>query len=264
MNAESVRPSASLPICRRPSSVPPPLSFAQQRLWFLNQLEEASSVYNLVQAWHLTGPLDMTSLEKSITGVLARHQALRMSFVGEQGVPVETTASEVSFTLPVVYLKEWPLGERRMKARQLMIEEACRPFDLCHGPLVRAVLFRIDESEYDFVLVLHHIISDGWSFGVLGRELETFYNAISTGQTPALPVLPIQYQDYAYWQRQWIKGEVLQTQLEHWKQHLAGALPLLQLPTDQPRPAAQSFRGANRYLSLPKDLSEALNALSRQ
>ena len=209
-------------------------------MWFLNQLEQGGSAYNLPQAWHLTGHLDADALEESIKGLLARHQVLRMSFVGEQGVPVETISSGKSFKLQAIDLRDLALGEREAKAQQLMAEEACRSFDLSQGPLVRAILFRTSELEYDFLLVLHHIVTDGWSFGVLSRDLAAFYKAISVGRTPALPALPIQYQDYACWQRQWIKGNVLQTQLAYWKQRLTGTLPLLQLPTDYPRPATQS------------------------
>ncbi len=264
MRGEPIGTAGSQLISRCPNRTSTILSFAQQRLWFLNQLDEGGSAYNLPEAWHLTGHLDVNSLEKSIRKLLARHQVLRMSFVGEQGVPVEAISTEESFKLSAIDLIGYPPGEREAKARQLMTEEACRPFDLSQGPLVRAILLRTGELEYDFLLVLHHIVTDGWSFGVLRHEIAAFYNAISAGQAPALPVLPIQYQDYAYWQRQWIKGDVLQTQLAYWKQRLAGTLPLLQLPTDYQRPATQSSRGANEHLSMRKSLLEALNSLSRQ
>ena len=252
------------PICQRPTHGPAPLSSSQQRLWFLDQMEQGGSVYNLPEAWRLRGPLDVASLERSVRAIVQRHEALRTSFIAEDGQPLQVMASGGPPSLAVIDLREFPEGERETRVQQLMAKEARRPFHLDQGPLMRTSLYQLGELEYIFLLVVHHIVFDGWSWGVLVRELSTSYEAFAEGQTPALPELQIQYADFAYWQRQQLQGQVLHAQLGYWKQQLDGHLPLLQLPIDHPRPPVQTFRGANHYVTLSGTLSEALNALSRR
>lgn len=264
MRGELKGTSDAQSIHKRPPHGLTPLSFAQQRLWFLDQLEEGSPAYNLPEAWHFRGPLNVNSLERSLKEIVQRHEALRTTFVTEEGQPVQVITPQETFTLPLIDLREIAESERQANLQQLITKEAGRPLYLSQGPLMRAVLFQLDEFDYVFLLVLHHIVSDGWSFGVFMQELGALYKAFSNGQPSPLPQLAIQYPDFAYWQRQWLQGEVLETQLAYWKRQLGGHHQFLQLPTDHPRPAIQTYRGAGHYLELPKALSEALNALSRR
>jgi amino acid adenylation domain-containing protein len=178
--------------------------------------------------------------------------------------PVQVIAPALSVALPVKDLGQLPEAERQVQTQRLSAEEAQRPFDLAQGPLLRATLLRLAEQEHVLLLTLHHIVSDGWSMGVFYRQLAVLYQAFSTGSRPMLPELPIQYPDFSHWQRHWLQGEVLDVQLGYWKRQLGGSLPVLQLHTDRPRPAVQTFRGARHTLLLPKRLSEALRGLSRQ
>ena len=241
-----------------------PLSFAQQRLWFLNQFARGNSAYNVPAAIRLTGMLNVAALEQSINKVLRRHQALRTTFSSIDGQPVQLIASSLTLGLPVIDLQQLPKAERESKAKQLADEEAQQPFNLAKGPLVRARLLRLAEEEHILLLTMHHIASDGWSRGVLFRELSALYGAFSLGKPSPLAELPIQYADFAHWQREWLQGEVLETQLSYWKQQLGGNLPVLELPTDRPRPPVQTFRGARQSLMLPKSLGESLKALSQR
>ncbi len=242
-----------------------PLSFAQQRLWFLDQLEPNSSLYNIPRAVRLAGRLNVTALERSLDEIVRRHEALRTIFAYADGSPVQVIAPAPVTTaaLPLVDLSELPKSEREAQTQRLATEEAQCPFDLSQGPLMRAKLLRLDDEEHVLLLTMHHIVSDGWSMEVFWRELAALYDAFANGQPSPLPELPVQYVDYAIWQRRWLAGEVLDEQLSYWKRQLAD-LPALQLPTDRPRPAVQTHRGARQELVLPKLLTEALKELSRR
>ncbi len=234
------------------------LSFAQQRLWFLDQLEPGSSFYHIPAAVRLRGTLDLTALEQSFREVIRRHESLRTRFGVVNGVPVQLIDEAPEFSLPVLDLST------EAEARRVATEESQRPFDLAAGPLLRAVVLRLGEQEHVLVCTMHHIISDGWSMGVLIRELTTLYEAYTEGKPSPLPDLGIQYADYAHWQREWLQGEVLEQQLSYWKQQLEGAPAVLELPTDYPRPAVQTFRGAHQSLTLPVELTTELKALTQR
>jgi len=239
------------------------LSFAQQRLWFIDQLEPGNSAYNFPAAVRLKGPLNVVALEQSVNEIVKRHEALRTTFATVDGRPVQVIASTLTVRPPVVNLQELSESEREAEVRRLVIEEAQRPFNLARGPLLRITLLRLAEEEHVGLLTMHHIVSDGWSTGILIRELALLYEAFSCGRSSPLPELPIQYADFAHWQRQWLQDEVLETQLNYWKRELVDA-PLLELPTDHPRPAVQTFRGSQQSLLLPSTVGEGLKALSRQ
>ncbi len=236
-----------------------PLSFAQQRLWFLDQLEAGSPFYNIPIALRLAGKLDTTALERSLNEIVKRHEALRTTFSTVQGQPVQVICPELAMPLPIIDMQGVSASEREEKEQQWLTEEAQRPFDLACGPLFRATLLRLSEEEHTLALTMHHIISDAWSFGVLLGELEALYEAFTTGKPSSLPGLPIQYADYATWQRRWLQGEVLQAQLDYWKAQLAGAPPL-ELPTDRPRPPVQAYRGATQPLLIPAHLANELKS----
>ena len=241
-----------------------PLSFAQQRLWFLDQLMPGSIAYNISGAVRLTGPFNIVALEQSVTEVLRRHEILRTTFRVVDGQPFQSIAPAKPFILPVTDLEPLPQAEREAEARRLATEEAHQPFDLAKGPLFRATLLRLGEEDHIVQCAMHHAVSDGWSIAIFNKEIASLYHSFSTGQPSPLPELPIQYADFAHWQRQWLQGEVLEAQLSYWKKQLAGAPPSLELPTDRPRPAVQTFHGARQSLVLPKSLTEALKGLSRQ
>ncbi len=258
-------PQAAPPLKPRADrSAAPPLSFAQQRLWFLDQLEPGSASYNVATAVRLTGPLNVKVLERSFEALVRRHESLRTTFRAENGVPVQVIAEAPVLDFRAVDLGTLPVSEREAEARRQVERESLRPFDLERGPLFRATLVRLSSEEHVLVLVLHHIVSDGWSTGVLVRELATLNEALTRGLPPPLPELPIQYADYAVWQRGWLKGEALDAQLGWWKQRLVGAPPHLELPTDFPRPPSLSRRGLRVPVRLPRPLSDSLNALAQR
>ncbi|MBE8964963.1 TauD/TfdA family dioxygenase [Nostocales cyanobacterium LEGE 12452] len=240
-----------------------PLSFAQKRLWFLDQLEKQSSTYNEPAAVYLNGRLDINALEQSFTELLQRQEALRTTFKKVNGEPVQVIAPSLSISLPITDLSEILQEEQFVKMQHLIQKEAQRPFDLAKGPLLRASLLRLGEESYVLLLVIHHIISDGWSIGIFIREFSALYRAFVKGESSPLPELPIQYADFAYWQNHWLQGEVMEKHLSYWKQQLAN-LPVLELPTDYPRPEIQTFRGSRQHLELPKELCEEIKALSRR
>jgi amino acid adenylation domain-containing protein len=240
------------------------LSFAQQRLWFFNQLDPGNSAYNLPAAVRLRGPLNLPALEKSLSEIVKRHESLRTTFGKVEGRPTQVIAPTLTIKLPVVDLRKLQASERETEVRRLVTAEAQRPFDLSQGPLLRGTVLRLGDEEHVGLLTMHHIVSDGWSTGILVREVATLYVAFCAGGSSPLPALPIQYADFAHWQRQWLKGEVLETQIAYWKEQLAGAPALIDLPTDRSRPAVQTFRGAHQSLVLPKHLQEGFKALSRQ
>ncbi len=241
-----------------------PLSFAQQRLWFLDQLAPGNLFYNIPMAVRLTGELDVAALERTLNEVVCRHEALRTTFVTVDERPVQVIAPELILPLPVDDLTHLPENEREAAAQRLATEEAQQPFDLAQGPLLRARLLRLGEEEHIVVLTVHHIVSDGWSLGVLVQEVATLYAAFKAKEPSPLPELPIQYADFAHWQREWLQGEILEAQLAYWRQQLGGSAPILELPTDRPRPAMQTYQGATQTFSLPHSLSDSLKALTRE
>jgi amino acid adenylation domain-containing protein len=251
-------------IPRRANRDSAPLSFAQQRMWFLDQLEGENPAYNIARAVRLVGSLQVAALEQSLNEIIRRHETLRTTFTAVDGQPFQVIAPILTLTLSVVDLTQLPETQRSAEAERLTIQEAQRPFDLTSGSLLRAQLLRLAPQEHWFLLTIHHIVSDGWSSGVFMKELAALYEAFCSGKPSPLPELPIQYADFAHWQRQWLQGEVVQQLLNYWKQLLGGSLPMLELPTDRPRPAVQTHQGAKHSLRLSKELSEALKALSRR
>ncbi len=241
-----------------------PLSFAQERLWFLEQLQPGTSTYNMPMVVRLTGTLDAAALGRRLDAVVARHESLRTRFPTVEGHPVQVIDPPRSGTLPQVDLEVLPAGLRETEAGRLACEEAERPFDLVDGPLLRAALLRLSRTEHLALLTMHHVVSDGWSMGILIRELATFYRQGGSRELAPLPELPIQYADFALWQREWLRGEVLEEYLRFWRERLAGAPAVLDLPLDRPRPAAQSFEGDARPVVLHAELTAALHAFGRR
>jgi amino acid adenylation domain-containing protein len=240
-----------------------PLSFAQQRLWFLHQLDPASAAYNMPVAFRLSGRLDAAALQWALNEVLRRHEILRTTFDVLDEQPVQLIAVTQTLTLTLTDLSSLPAPVREAEAEKLVNEETQRPFDLVRGPLIRAVVMRLSTDEHVLLLTMHHIVSDGWSQGVLMSELETLYGARMAGRRSPLPELPIQYADFAEWQREWLRGDVLDRQKKYWREHLAGAAPSLELPADRPRPPVQSFTGARESFALSPGFSVQLAELSR-
>jgi amino acid adenylation domain-containing protein len=240
-----------------------PLSFAQERLWFIDRMEPGSAVYNIPVAWRLAGALDGDALERALGEIVRRHQALRTVFADANGSPVQVIAPFGGFALPMEDHSHLPHADREAEVRRRAGEEARRAFDLSSGPLFRAVLLRLGAQEHVLLVSMHHIVSDGWSMGVLYRELAALYEAYREGGESPLAELPVQYADYAVWQREQVEGAVLDRQLAYWRERLAGAPELLELPTDHPRPAMQTYRGATVPVELSAELLERLQALGR-
>ncbi len=243
---------------------PCPLSFAQQRLWILDQLEPNRAVYNVPRAVRLRGVLNIDALRGTLDAIVGRHEVLRTTFASADGSPVQVLAERWAVDLRVVDLSEWPPDGREAELRHQVTVEAERPFDFGRDLMLRATLFRLADAEHVLLLVLHHIASDGWSMGVLFREMSALYAALARGRSVTLPPLAIQYADYAVWQRGWLTGTTLEAQLTYWRERLAGIPAFLALPTDRPRPAIQTFRGATRTVTFPRPLADALRALSRR
>ncbi|SFY42954.1 non-ribosomal peptide synthetase, partial [Pseudomonas sp. NFACC43] len=256
----STRPDI-LPVSREQAL---PLSFAQQRLWFLAQLDAGSAAYHIPTGLRLRGTLDTRALTRALDRIVARHEALRTTFVQMQGEDVaqRIAPANCGFALALHDLTDDPDAEATLS--RLAGEEARQAFDLSQGPLARGRLVRMDEQDHVLLVTLHHIVSDGWSADVLTRELGVLYAAFSQGQDDPLPALPVQYADYAFWQRRWLTGEVLDRQEHYWQQALAGAPALLTLPTDRPRPAQQDHCGNAVGLVLDETLTAALKALSQR
>jgi amino acid adenylation domain-containing protein len=241
----------------------PPLSLGQEALWFLDQLDPGHAVYNSHLALRLTGRLDTGALAAALEEVNRRHDVLRATFVADGGTPRQTIAPPVAVPMPVTDLGRLPAPKREAEARRLAAEEAARPFDLATGPLLRAALLRLGEAEHVLLLTLHHIVSDGWSMDVLAGELVALYGARRRGEPSPLPDPLLQYADFARWQRDWLQGDTLAGEVEHWRRRLAGAPPRLNLPTDRPRPPVMTFEGAHRRYRLSAELTEGLRELGR-
>ncbi|RKG95356.1 non-ribosomal peptide synthetase, partial [Corallococcus carmarthensis] len=262
---QSQTPSLRLPpLTRTHADGPQPLSFAQQRLWFLDQLTPGDASYNMPTALRLTGHVDVEALRRAFEALAARHDSLRTTFREHQGEAAQHIHTPATWALPLIDLSELPEAQREAEAQRRVEAEARQPFDLRHGPLLRTALVRLAVEEHLLLVTMHHIVSDGWSMGVLVRELVAFYEAFSAGQTPTLAPLPVQYTDFATWQRDWIQGETLDAQVGYWKQQLAGAPATLELPTDHPRPAIQSHAGATHSVQIPQATSDALKALAQR
>ncbi|HEX7239689.1 MAG TPA: amino acid adenylation domain-containing protein, partial [Longimicrobiaceae bacterium] len=244
------------PIERVPREAPLPLSFAQQRLWIVDRLEPGSAAYNMPFALRLRGSLDVAALRGSLDALVQRHETLRTTFAEQGGAPVQVVHPPAPAALAELDLRGLPDAER--EAERLAEEEALRPFDLARGPLARGTLLRLGEDEHVLCFTLHHVVSDGWSMDVLVREFSALYAG------DPLPELPVQYADFAVWQRRWLRGDVLEAQVGFWRDHLAGAPPLLEIPTDRPRSAGLGARGGSHEVALPAAVSRELRALSRR
>jgi amino acid adenylation domain-containing protein len=252
------------PIERVPRSQRLPLSFAQQRLWVLDQIDPNNSLYNIPRPLRLTGVLNLGALESALNAIVARHEVLRTSYAAEKGQPFQVIAPELRQSLNVVDLTSAPTAEREKAAHRLLEQEAATPFDLTKDPIVRYRLLKLADEDHILVVSTHHIADDGWSTGIWLRELAEFYGAALDGKVPQLPPLEIQYADYAVWQRDWLQGEVLDQQVAYWRKLLDGAPAVLVIPPDRPRPEKPTFRGAMHRFLLPRGVLEAVRMLSRQ
>ena len=250
------------PLVAVPRDRPLPASFAQARLWFIDRLEPGLSTYNIPETVRLDGPLDAALLERALGEVVRRHEALRTTFLPAPDGPLQVIAAPGSFALEVADLRASPDPEA--EALRRAGEEARRPFDLETGPLFRAALLQLGHDAHLLLLTFHHAVGDGWSTGVVLDEAAACYGALLRGESPALPPLPVQYADYAAWQRAWMRGEAEARQLEWWRARLAGAPPALALPTDRPRPPAQRYRGAELRFGVPRERVEALRSTARR
>src|SRR5581483_7256381 len=251
-------------IAPRESQENPPLSFAQQRLWFLNQLMPGNPFYNVPGAIQIRGELVISLLERSINEIVRRHEVLRTAFPEHNGQPHQVIVPHLKLTLPVIDLGGLSQEERETIAQALIRQEARQPFHLATGPLIRITLVQRGRVDFLLLLDMHHIICDGWSMGVFFHELAALYQALRKGEGSPLADLSIQYADYALWQRDWIEREVQETQLPYWLQQLQGVPALLELPADFPRPTQQSFRGALHPFVLPAHLSGKCKELAHQ
>ena len=259
----SGRGAGAPPIARAARGRELPLSFAQQRLWFLQQLEPESAYYNVHRVVRLEGRLGVQALEQTLSEIVRRHEVLRTTFPVADGQPFQLIGPAEGFRVPLVDLSALPHASRESAVKSLAARMSSRPFDLARGPVLRAALLRLGEREHVFLLAMHHVVSDGWAMGLLVREVAALYAAFVGGEQSPLAELEIQYADFAVWQRGWLQGEVLESHLDYWRRQLAGCPTTLALPSDRPRPAAQSFRGAALPLALSAELTEGLKSLSR-
>ncbi|NEO48979.1 MAG: amino acid adenylation domain-containing protein [Moorea sp. SIO4A3] len=243
-----------------PQSIP--LSFSEERMWILDRLEPGNPAYNRPTNIRLTGSLNVEALERAINEIVGRHEVFRTSFIAVDGQPIQAIAPSLTVKLLIIELSHLPSNEREIEVERIAVEETQQRFDLSKLPLIQAKLLRLSEEENILLLTIHHIIFDGWSAGVLLKELAVNYEAFATGKSSPLPPLPIQYADFAIWQRQRLQGEKLESQLAYWKKQLGGSLPVLELPTDRPRRPVQTFQGAKQNLLLPQNLSDSLKKLS--
>lgn len=240
------------------------LSFAQHRLWFIEQLNPNTSTYNIPAAIRIEGNLDAELMSRVFAEVVERHQVLRTNFRNHDGVPELILNTFSKWPLPVTDISMLKGSEQDQELERIVAEDAEQPFDLEKDPLFKTRLIKLAEREYALLVSMHHIVADGWSIGVLIQEVSELYEAFSQNQPSPLPALPIQYSDFAAWQREWMQGEVLDTQLHYWKKQLAGAPDVLRLPTDHPRPKQQTFNGAHYPIQLGKDLSEQVHEFCQQ
>ena len=240
-----------------------PLSFAQERLWFLDRLEGNSIAYNMPVALRLSGQLQISSLERSLNEIIRRHEILRTSFATVDGTPIQVINAPFRISLAPRDLSHLPEPDRELESERILREDAQQSFDLTQYPLLRVNLLQLQVREYVLCMTIHHTIFDGWSAGVFVRELIALYDGFCSGKMPSLPEPVIQYADFAHWQREWMRGELFDKQLSYWKQQLSGDLPVLELPNDRPLPAQRTFQGATLPFAFSESLSHALNTLSR-
>ncbi|MGB7892399.1 MAG: condensation domain-containing protein [Microcoleus sp.] len=262
LSKDAAQAEQSQRIPRRSQQNSAPLSFAQQRLWFLDRLSPENPAYNLPAAVHLQGQLNLSALQQTLNEIVRRHEVLRTAFAEVDGEPVQLISPSLNFALSVVNLRHLPETEQQAEIEQRTLEEAQRPFDLTRDPLLRGTLLQLGSAEYVLLLTIHHIISDGWSMGVLVREVAALYEAFSNDKPSGLPELPIQYADFASWQRQHFQGEKLEKQLAYWKQQLGGALAVLS--TDKQRSPVQTFQGSQQSFVISASLTERLKTLAQQ
>jgi amino acid adenylation domain-containing protein/non-ribosomal peptide synthase protein (TIGR01720 family) len=255
--------NSSKSIAHRSQNAELSLALAQERLWFLHQVDPSNSAYNIAISWQLAGKLQIPTLLASLQTIIQRHESLRTAFLSQEGKPYQTIAANINLQLPIIDLQDLPPQQQAQTAQDLAKLEASQPFDLTQAPLMRVKLIRLAPNQATLLLTLHHIIADGWSRGILLRELAACYRAFINGEQPSLPALSIQYADFALWQREWLQREEMKTQLAYWQQKLA-KLPILELPTDYPRTALQKFNGKTESYLLPKTLLESLKQLSKQ
>jgi hypothetical protein len=241
-----------------------PLSHDQERLWAIDREEPGNTAYNIYTASRLRGPLNVAVMERAINEIIRRHEILRTTFAAVDGRPVMVIAEELKVTLQVDDLTPLPEGDREREAVRRVNHEAGRPFDLARGPLVRVGLLRLTADAHVLHMTMHHTITDRWSAAIIEQELGVLYDAFMKGEPSPLPEATIQFADFAAWQREWLQGEELESQLSYWRDKLAGAPLVLNLPADHPRPAAQTFRGARERVLLRPDLLAALKAMSRR
>ena len=256
------KPTDANPLLRRtPAVAALPLSFAQSRLWFLNQLQPENLSYNMGRAFRLRGPLNVPALRSSLEQIVLRHEVLRTAFPSTDGQPGQVISGPQPLHLECVDLSSESPGKREEKLGRILREEVRRSFDLARGPLFRPLLVRISPEEHVLCLTLHHIVSDQWSRFVMTRELTNLYEKLTTGRSSGLPEPPIQYADFALWQRQWLTGDVLESHLRYWREKLGDGIPPLELPGDRPRPAFPSFTGKRKSALLPAPLLKSLRSL---
>ncbi|QYX31923.1 non-ribosomal peptide synthetase [Sphaerospermopsis torques-reginae] len=243
---------------------PLPLSFAQQRLWFIDQLEGENGVYNVPFFWQISGILNINALEKAILEIIQRHEILRTSFSIVNESPIQIIHTQPELKIEVLDWRQVPEKDKFSKAKHLATAELQQPFDLSKAPLLRVKLLQLADQSHLLLLVIHHIVCDGWSMDIFRRELFTLYTAFCSGESSYLAPLSLQYADFAHWQRSYLQGETLNKQLNYWQQQLAKINPLLELPTDYPRPSVQSFRGRSEFIQIDLDLTQKLKRLSQE
>ncbi|HZI48085.1 MAG TPA: condensation domain-containing protein, partial [Pyrinomonadaceae bacterium] len=263
LNEQGIRPPAFERIPRREEGGLAPLSFAQQRLWFFDQFEPGSPAYNLLSAVLLQGKLDTVALERSFSEVTRRHESLRTTFDVREGKAVQIIAPPNPLHLQVIDITDLTETKRDGIVHNLIHQQTLASFDLKRGPLLRVTLVRLKDDEHVLLLAMHHIVSDAWSIGVLVGEVVALYEGYAAGREVKLPELPVQYADFAAWQRKWLQGDVLEKQFAYWRQQLGGSLPVLELPADRPRPALQTYHGSSLSFSISSALSQSLKSLCK-
>ena len=248
-----------IPRCGRPG--PYPLTSDQERLWFIDRLRPGSFAYNIGTSAYIKGPLDMRLLERSFDAIVKRHDILRTTFISQDGIPFQVVADSLEVKLSVVDFMHIPRDEREQEVQEFLSKRWKVLFNLVEGPLWRLTLARLDEQFHALMISMHHIVTDRWSVSILWKELTYFYDLFSKGESPQLPELPIQFADYAVWQREWMETEAAQTQLAYWEKQLAGAPAVLSLPTDRPRPPMQTYRGKRQYWHPPAQFWDEVREL---
>ena len=249
---------------RARNAAPIPLSFTQQRLWFIHQLDPNSHAYNIPRSLRLKGRLNLPALEKSLNEIVRRHEILRTSYSTVDGQPVQVISSSLELALPKMDLRAFPETERLDEACRMAAELAVLPFDMSRGPLIRTYVIKLDDQDHLLLVIMHHVVTDVWSLGLFFREMAALYEAFIKGAASPLPLLSVQYADYAIWQREHMQGEVLESRISYWKKQLGGKLPVLQLPSVRPRPAALTFRGYEVAFVLDRGLTRNLKTLSQR